>query len=153
MSENLQKYQEIQVKLRTLREEAAVLMKSVFSEGCNEFFRENPNLVSFSWTQYTPYFNDGDSCEFSAHTDYINFVFMDGDVEVECEDVGAWSLRDNSDYLDDVLKNSDQNRQTALKVIEFLSTFSDDDYEVTFGDHVRVTVINGTIDVDSYEHD
>lgn len=39
-----------------------------------ELFAQAPKLKSVSWTQYTPYFNDGDTCEFSAHTDdlYVN---------------------------------------------------------------------------------
>ena len=28
-------------------------------------------LTSFAWTQYTPHWNDGDACTFSAHTDYL----------------------------------------------------------------------------------
>ena len=30
-------------------------------------FEKFPELESFSWTQYAPYFNDGDACTFSAH--------------------------------------------------------------------------------------
>jgi hypothetical protein len=36
-----------------------------------DIFKRNNKFKSFSWTQYTPYWNDGDTCEFSAHTDYI----------------------------------------------------------------------------------
>lgn len=30
------------------------------------FFEANPNVASISWTQYTPYFADGDACEFEV---------------------------------------------------------------------------------------
>lgn len=39
-----------------------------------DLFKQTPKLKSFGWRQYTPYFNDGDTCEFYVHTDdpYIN---------------------------------------------------------------------------------
>lgn len=36
-------------------------------------------VEAIRWTQYTPYFNDGEACEFSVHEPYIRFV--DGDEE------------------------------------------------------------------------
>lgn len=49
--------------------------KTLFLESAKSVFENHPDLKSFSWTQYTPYFNDGDTCEFSAHTDdpYIQY--------------------------------------------------------------------------------
>lgn len=45
--------------------------EKLFKMSCKEIFEKNPGFNSFAWTQYTPYWNDGDSCEFSAHTDYL----------------------------------------------------------------------------------
>jgi hypothetical protein len=39
-------------------------LKATLTFGSAELFEEFPELESFSWTQYTPYFNDGDTCEF-----------------------------------------------------------------------------------------
>ena len=38
------------------------------------FAKTDPRIQAISWTQYTPYFNDGDSCTFSAHTSYPSYI-------------------------------------------------------------------------------
>lgn len=43
----------------------------LFKQSIKDIFKKHKKLVSFSWTQYTPYWNDGDECLFSAHTDYL----------------------------------------------------------------------------------
>ncbi len=48
-----------------------VSSKTLFNESCKDIFANNTDFTSFAWTQYTAYFNDGDPCNFSAHTDYI----------------------------------------------------------------------------------
>jgi hypothetical protein len=63
-------------------------LRNEFPSMFTELFAQAPKLKSVSWTQYTPYFNDGDSCEFSAHTDslYINGSRYDDDDEDGDED-------------------------------------------------------------------
>ena len=41
--------------------------KEAIAEAFAPFFAANPNIDGIYWTQYTPYFNDGDPCEFSVH--------------------------------------------------------------------------------------
>jgi hypothetical protein len=43
-------------------------LRKEFPSMFTELFVQAPKLKSVGWTQYTPYFNDGDTCEFSAHT-------------------------------------------------------------------------------------
>lgn len=38
-----------------------------FKEQVIEAFSSFPNLPFITWTQYSPYFNDGEACEFSYH--------------------------------------------------------------------------------------
>jgi hypothetical protein len=44
-----------------------------------DLFKQAPKLKSVSWTQYTPYFNDGDTCEFDVHASdlYVNGISED----------------------------------------------------------------------------
>lgn len=35
---------------------------------------DDPNVHSFGWTQYTPYFNDGDTCEFGVGEPWLRTV-------------------------------------------------------------------------------
>jgi len=60
-----------QKKIEKLKSQLSEDSQALFNESLQEIFDNNPDFNSFAWTQYTPYFNDGDSCDFSAHTDYI----------------------------------------------------------------------------------
>ena len=47
------------VKLKQqFQTEAQVIFKDVFKN----FFDKNPAITAVIWNQYTPYFNDGDTC-------------------------------------------------------------------------------------------
>jgi hypothetical protein len=46
-------------------------LKNDFPALFKEIFESAPKLKSFGWTQYTPYFNDGDTCEFGTNIDYL----------------------------------------------------------------------------------
>lgn len=41
--------------------------QNAFRAACEEIFGTHPKLEAFSWAQYSPYFNDGDACEFGVH--------------------------------------------------------------------------------------
>lgn len=63
----------------TLLQEIREDLPSMFTE----FFEQNPLAHSIEWTQYTPYFNDGDACEFTLSEVYVTF----GNAE-EVEELG-----------------------------------------------------------------
>lgn len=155
MSDTIQKYQEIRDEIRRLREQANQLMRETFFDGIRSVFESNQNLVSFSWNQYTPYFNDGDECVFRVHKEYLDIVFRDenGEEIVE-EELSSWSITfNNGEYLSEFVKNNEQNKQSCLDIIAYLDTFEEEDYKEAFGDHVRVTVSGSGVEVDSYNHD
>lgn len=51
--------------------------------GFKQLFVDYKDLQSFGWMQYTPYWNDGDTCEFTVYND---------EPTINGEDVSAWSL-------------------------------------------------------------
>lgn len=57
-------------------------MKDAIVLGLGDIFEKYPFLGGVTWTQYTPYFNDGDACVFTAHTDYPTCLTV-GDVSNE----------------------------------------------------------------------
>jgi len=152
-----QKKAEIQALRKQMQEES----NKIFGELTKEFFDENPKLESFAWTQYTPYFNDGDTCEFQANTDYI---YVNGEYIEDCEwydknnitNYGRWNSAlklyegrvevENPDYDEDLAKVADE-----IKL--FLSHFEEDFFKEQFGDHNMVTVTKSGVDTDYYEHD
>src|SRR5271170_2714472 len=57
-----------------VEKEMANVAKAAFKEMSAGLFKANPALVSFSWAQYTPYWNDGDTCTFSSYAEYPTVV-------------------------------------------------------------------------------
>jgi hypothetical protein len=50
-----------------------------------KFWEENPAIKAVTWVQYSPYFNDGDACEFSVSDPY--FTNAEGK---DLEDIASW---------------------------------------------------------------
>lgn len=83
-----------------LREKSKVLMKEMFAA----FFTKYENAVEYiHWHQYTPYFNDGEACEFSVHE---AFLTLKQDVEDEdFEDDGEGSTLYSKEHLNGAKKD------------------------------------------------
>lgn len=158
---NLEALKEKQKEIAKLKAEAQQMASDAFDNFCKEIFEKHPKIESFGWSQYTPYFNDGDTCTFSANTDYIsiNGEYVDDSKwvnETTVVDWGTWNreLRiyegrvevPNLDYDAELAKGSDE-------VTEFLRNFDNDFYITRFGDHAEITVTKDGVDVDEYEHD
>jgi hypothetical protein len=54
-----------------------------------EFWEKNPAIKAIHWSQYAPYFNDGDPCTFSVHDPY--FTNAEGD---DLDDLSRWGEYD-----------------------------------------------------------
>lgn len=51
--------------LKTIHDELKSEARKSIVSITGEFFRRNPDVHAIRWTQYTPYFNDGEACSFS----------------------------------------------------------------------------------------
>ena len=158
---NLEALKEKKKEIAKLKAEAQQMASDAFDSFCKEIFEKHPKVESFGWSQYTPYFNDGDTCTFSANTDYIsiNGEYVDDSKwinEKTVTDWGTWNreLRiyegrvevPNLDYDSELSKGADE-------ITEFLRNFDNDFYITRFGDHAEITVSKDGVDVDEYEHD
>ena len=158
---NLEALKEKQKEIAKLKAEAQQMASDAFDSFCKEIFEKHPKVESFGWSQYTPYFNDGDTCTFSVNTDYIsiNGEHVDDSNWVSEKNITNWGTwnRDlrtyegrvevpNLDYNSELVKGADE-------IVEFLSNFDDDFYITRFGDHAEITVSKDGVDVDEYEHD
>jgi hypothetical protein len=136
----------IKKNIEKLRKEAKEKVESIFKTAALELFVEYPVLKSISWSQYTPYFNDGEPCYFSSHHSYATIKFVtsdeDEDEDERYEDEGF----DKSSATPEQLKAGKQAE-------EFLDNFDDDDMENLFGDGVKVIITKDGIEVEDYDHD
>lgn len=128
----------------------------------------DPNVVKFWWEQYTPYFNDGDVCEFSVRGE-LNVQTIkdvedeDGNLEVGDYHPTLGASRYVKTALTDQYGNAKWEKQTGEKFFPLTRVLADNlnaalqKAEVTllewFGDHARVEVSKDGIVVDEFEHD
>jgi hypothetical protein len=147
-----------------------------------ELFAEAPTLKSFGWTQYTPYFNDGDTCEFGVHIDYpyINGASEDYDEESdisikihgyknleteedvrineEVAEVAGYTWYKGKKIGDQGLCYNPIYDAAAAKAVdqikEVLNSIPEDFFKDLFGDHAKITLYaDGSIEVEEYDHD
>lgn len=140
-------------------------------------------IHSFGWTQYTPYFNDGDPCVFSVGEPWFKSVDdvsgkksdPDGDEDYDEGDDDSYSIGygrhpslGEQDWEYDNPRDWENRRkiygpyqgghQASFTVCAALndainSGAFEDVLLEAFGDHARVQVTAQGITVDTYEHD
>jgi hypothetical protein len=152
---------EKQMEIKKLKEEMLEASNKIFTELTKTIFEEHPKVKSFGWNQFTPYFNDGETCTFSANVDYIyiNGICVDDSdwvSEKTITNYGTWNREtkkyegrtevSNLNYDSELVKANDEIR-------EFLYNFDEDFFMAQFGDHAEVTVTLEGVSVDEYEHD
>lgn len=135
-----QYFEGMKAQMKEFRQRMKDEGETFFKDLAKELFEKNPELLKFSWYQYTPYFNDGDPCIFSANIDYPNILLSNMDEEI-------WL--DDEPYFDDGTKES----EILDSVIKFLSQFDDSDFEMLFDDHSRIIVGRDEIVIEEYSHD
>jgi hypothetical protein len=131
---------------------------------------DDPTITEFGWTQYTPYFNDGDVCEFSVNEMWIRTTDEVDTDDKEFDDYDLywgyhpslgrknWEYRGeypNRKYVELGYEGPDEDRYNRVKSLN--DAITSGVYETAllnaFGDHAIVTVRKDGIEVDSYEHD
>jgi hypothetical protein len=161
MKDKLELLKEKQSQISNLKNDVIDLSSGIFEDFYRYIFEKYPTLESFGWTQYTPYFNDGDVAIFSVNTDwiYINGIPVDDSDwvnETTIINYGTWNREKkvyegrtevpNLNYDKELSKASDE-------ISEFLSNFDNEFFMSQFGDHAEITVTSEGVSVDEYEHD
>lgn len=139
MFEKLEEFRQLKAAYdKKLKKEGAEIVQQIIAQ----FFEQNPQFTGLRWKQYTPYFNDGEACNFYVHA--INCRLMPAD-EIECFDPdededtsvnGRWS--EDGEYG---LKKGPS--KAALTKLEKEFGKSQDLLEAAFGDHVSILAERG----------
>ncbi len=144
--------------------------QSLFKEITKEFFTKNPGITGVVWTQYTPYFNDGDTCEFSVNEPTFTNAPLDelSDIrwgEYEGETEGVWAtdnvahvLTTDREYYKetaDLIRASGGVDVASCTLFDAAVTSSEMEQvmHAMFGDHVKVIATRDGFEVEEYEHD
>ena len=151
------KFQEIIDLREQLDAKLKTFGKETFAESLAPFFAANPHIEGVTWQQYTPYFNDGDTCEFNV---YKPALILNEQVARILNPEGKFNKKyDYSDYDNPRRFESWNLRATAynLEKIGFNAVWDKIPQEVfasVFGDHVEVCIMrDGTVTVEEYQHD
>jgi hypothetical protein len=129
---------EYDAKIKAMREELSNEFKKQFKVISTEIFAAHPEIIKFGWTQYTPYFNDGDACVFRYNSMHV------------CVDPDT---ADDSIYDWEEMWGDTAKKYPELKKFEDVLSKSEDILLAMFGDHVQVTVTPKGIDTEEFEHD
>lgn len=131
-------------------------------------FDQNPTVKKIGWTQYTPYFNDGDACEFGVGEPYGITGDMDEDEQEEAIWSGVTSLMEqvpfaeasdeakatyiNSTWKPQYIFEPSQESQALTEF--YISIMNNSDILLkAFGDHRRIEITPDLIEVSWYDHD
>jgi len=136
--------------MKAKREEINKQCKTLFENEAKGVFARHPKLESFRWTQYTPHFNDGDTCEFSVNNEYLCGTVYDGE---EFDELSASSFDTSKSWHNEDAVAKEGFFEAFKEIDALLKNFEEDDYKFMFGDHVEIKVTKGGIEVNEYEHD
>jgi hypothetical protein len=152
--------EKIKVELAAFEEKKKTFVEELrkeFPTMFKELFEKSDKIQSFGWSQYTPYFNDGDSCTFGVNADY---PYINGDNIDECDWYDwrvRYHLRGDKDYVNLLTDNPNIDVELHKTIDEFkdvINSIPEDFLQELFGDHALVTIHrNGNVGVEEYDHD
>jgi len=156
MTDYAKKNEELQKQIQELQEQMRENSKLLLEDQAKQFFEKYDWLESYAWTQYAPYFNDGDPCYFSVNNwaedikinGYGYYDITEGDLDVPEWIDEDWNLTEEGKII------VERNLEAAKEIAKFLETLDDGFLECTFGSDSIVTVTKNGIESEHYgDHD
>lgn len=125
---------------------------------------EDERVLDFGWAQYTPFFNDGEPCEFSARAPWVRTTseeHLDPDeVDLTCDGLNLHPTLGGREWDTDahkVVTVKGKHPDLSAAVAELRAALEGGSFDRVlmekFGDHCQVTVRKDRISVASYDHD
>ncbi len=141
-------------QLNAAKEEYQRLVQKLGTDAIREGLlrvMELEGASSVYWTQYTPYFNDGDPCEFHVGEFAFPTTKDYGDYEVYDEKTGE-DISYSGVYYYEGREGNPPHWQEVREILGALSGM-EDLFLAAFGDHVQVLFDGTTFHVEDYSHD
>lgn len=143
----MSKIEQIVTEYTRVKKEFQEKASSAMKEAFTDFFMNNPNVMGIAWTQYTPYFNDGDECIFNVNEAYFTLN------NVKPEDFSGCYDEENFHDSWSAKQNSIDHAAEVLNFWKELMTIPDEVFKETFGDHVEIYATREGFKVEEYDHD
>lgn len=129
-----EQFTEFKEQIKVLREKITHTGEQFLLSQLKMTFEKYPQLRQISWTAYTPYFNDGETCEYSSH-------HRSPELEIDGED-GETARWDSPLY-----------KEIRAELSNFLCQFDSDLMYDLVGDHAKVIITKEGISIEEYEHE
>lgn len=141
LQKSIDEFVEVEKKLsKQLEENLEKRLVEVVKEN-----KETIGLTAIKWRQYTPYFNDGDSCEFGLAGIFFKLT-PEPELRYHGDGNGFFSIYD----LDD----NHHAIKTLSSIEKAIESIPDSIMRNLFGEHSEVTITETSLTVEEYEdHD
>lgn len=157
LKQNLKEIDSLESKLAKLKKQINELVMA----DLKSLMKDNPEIDSIKWQQYTPSFNDGDVCEFGIHGPYIRFTedlqprkeshYNDHYMDLSYN----YDLKEFFKKATDILNFEQISRLQKVtdQIAETFANFQYEDLKTSFGDGYEITVTSTGVEVEDYDHD
>lgn len=154
----MQKLTDIVEELNQLKIELTNKMKEKFKETYKEIFVQIPTLNAITFTAYTDYFNDGETCNYYVHSLVAVFSEFDEEDILSPEDYEYSEDDVNISYYTNYSKKLEITEEQYNLLRGFMNFIRASDSATfikdMFGDHVQVTLTRDEIYIEEYfDHD
>lgn len=159
---SIDKFKEVSNRIQQVNDEVKRFARdkggAAFRNAFQVLFDMSPSLVQIKWSQYTPYFSDGDVCEFGVNEP--GFYIESDDLSESHYEHELTRRYDEEQSAKNPWAKRYNDRYDALGGKEFLNAKTDlwksipkELFLAVFGDHVEVTVTRDGITTEEYSHD
>lgn len=134
--------------------------EEAFHTAAKDFFVEFPKVKEITWAQYTPYFNDGETCYFSISDVYF---LKEAGSDYPCpyqisEESDIVFLNWNLDFFEKYSPKYDSQKPDAhtyegMNIMTRFLNDIDDQLQNFLGDHIMVVLNADGIEVREYDHE
>ena len=168
MSALQEKFDQLIAEQEELRRKFQATAQELFKQTTKEFFDSNPAITAVVWSQYTPYFNDGDTCEFRVNEptftnapdpENVRWGEYNGDEEnvFAVENISYVMTSDRDYYKEDreaIQKAGGIDVDSCEAFSRMIqSSAMEDVMKAMFDDHVQVIATRDGFEVNDYDHD
>ena len=126
---------------RQIEDRVGLYGKELLIVEIRAFFDRHPQVDGIRWSQFTPYFNDGEPCYFSVNEPLLLITDLTEEEQQACDDefwLGSWNYINSRRELFEDIPN----------------VFDEDTLRELFGDHAQVTIHrDGRVEVTECDHD
>jgi hypothetical protein len=149
--EESQKIDDLFEEYEAAQKKAQEAMQERLCDVFKAVFEQYPEIKKFGWSQYTPYFNDGEPCEFSVNSPMFEFVADEHlpDTKDSVFEDDMWNFEC---WRHDPERCTLETYEVTQKIERILDR-SEAFLLNIFGDHTQVVVTPNGLKSFEYDHD